>query len=67
MAATQYAPVMICDHGTAGTISFHADQAGAHKAFWHSPDFPVNARMGTRDEHERAGWDVSDFPLSVSM
>jgi hypothetical protein len=61
-----YQPIMVCDHGAAGTVSYHADSAADHANRWHSPDFPLNARLATRDEHASAGWNVSNYPVSVS-
>jgi hypothetical protein len=60
-----YRPLMICDHGSAGHMSFHADQLAAHTDCWHSSAFPVNARMATRDEHAAAGWGVTDYPVCI--
>lgn len=73
MSPVAYAPVMICDHGAAGRVSFHADQEEAHRKNWHTTPagfsdggFPMKARIATREEHEAAGWDVSDYPRSIT-
>lgn len=71
--STTYAPIMICDHGIAGKMSFHANNAEAHARNWHTMHLdgetarPMNARIGTREEHEAAGWDVSNYPESIAL
>jgi hypothetical protein len=48
-----YTQIMICDHGKAGTYSFHAVAESAHNDYWHSSYFPPNARLATETESEQ--------------
>lgn len=59
-----YAPIAICaQHKT----SFHLDLTNEihHRANYHSPEFPCNIRLATKDEHDAAGWDTTDYPYLI--
>lgn len=62
--AATYTPLYLCEAPCRTTM--HEAGIRAHLDYWHGPSNVACLRMLSADEHSEAGWDVSNYPDSIS-